>query len=105
MDVKSTNSFILEVLFLRFNIFYTSFWKRVHNSKESGNLQDLFVLTVGYVDMSTYPLSEYYYVIKEAHRFFMCLLFINTFSFLLFLGAASWSHKRKYLHASVDILI
>ena len=27
--------------------FYTSFWKRVHNSKEIVNIQGLFVLTVG----------------------------------------------------------
>ena len=37
--------------------FCTNFWKRVHNSKEIVNLQGLFVLTVGYVDMKTYPLT------------------------------------------------
>ena len=69
-----------------------SFWKRLHNSKEIVNLQGLFVLTVGYLDMTTYPLTKYYYVIKRAYfiyKFFIFLLFTSTFSFLLFLYAAS----------------
>ena len=45
-----------------FNNFCSSFWKRVHNSKEIVNLQGLFVLTVGYVDMKTYPLTKYNYI-------------------------------------------
>ena len=32
------------------------------------------------------------------------LLFISTFSFLLFLYTVSWRHKRDYPNASVDIL-
>ena len=34
----------------------------MHNSKEIVNLEGLFVLTVGYVDMKTYPLTKYYYI-------------------------------------------
>ena len=79
----------------------------MHNLKEIANLQDLFVLTVGYVDMTTYSLTKYYYIAERVyfiHRLF--ILFISRFSFLLFLYlyAVSWRYKRDYLHASIDIL-
>ena len=45
--------------------FCTSICERVHNSKEFVNMQDLFVLAVGYVDMTTYPLTKYYYIIER----------------------------------------
>ena len=63
-----------------FHIFRTSFWKRVHNSKEIINIQGLFILTVANVDMTTYPLTKYYYIIEKVyfiHRLFV--LFISTF--------------------------
>ena len=85
--------------------FCTSFWKRVPNSKEIVNIQDLFVLTVGYVDMTTYLLTKYYYIIERVY--FICRLFvsfISTLSFLLFLYTVSWRYNRDYLHASIDIL-
>ena len=78
------------------------------NSKGVVNLHGLFVLTVGYVVMTTYLLTKYYYVIKRAYfiyKFFIFLIFITTFSFLLFLYAVSWSYKRDYLHVSIDILL
>ena len=66
-------------------IFCTSFWKRVHNSKEIVNIQDLFVLTVGNVDMTTYPLTKYYYIIEKVYFIYrLFVLFISTFQFLLF---------------------
>ena len=35
----------------------------------------------------------------------MIILFISTFSFLLFLYTASWRYKRDYLHASINIVL
>ena len=34
----------------------------MHNSKEIVILQGFFVLTVGYVDVKTHPLTKYYYI-------------------------------------------
>ena len=66
----------------------------------------MFVLTVGYVDMTTYiPTTKYYYIIDGVyviHRMFV--LFISTLSFLLLLHTASWRYKRDYHHTSIDIL-
>ena len=79
----------------------------MHNSKKIIYLQGLFVLTVGYGDMTTYLIRKYYYVIKRAcfvDEFFIFSLFITTFPFLLLLYAVSWSYKRDYVHASTDIL-
>ena len=85
--------------------FCTSFWKRVHNSKEIVNIQDLFVLTVGYADMTTYPLAKYYYVIEGVYFIYTLFKsFISTLSFLLFLHIVSWRYKRDYLHPSIDVL-
>ena len=86
-----------------FNNFCTSFLKRVHNSKKVVNIQGLFVLTVGYVDVTTFSLTKCYYIIEKVHLIAITL-FISTFSFLLFLYIVSWRHKRDYLHASIDIL-
>ena len=69
------------------------------------NIQGLFVLTVGYVYMTTYPLTKYDYIMERVC--FICrlfILFISTLSFLLFLYTVSWRYKRDYLHASIDIL-
>ena len=52
-----------------------------------------------------YPLIKFYCIIERVyfiHRLF--ILFIGTFSFLLFLYSVSWRQKRDYLHASIDIL-
>ena len=82
--------------------FCTSFWKRVHNSKKIA--QGLFVLTVGYVDMTTYPLTKYYYVIEGVYFIYTLFKsFISTLPFLLFLYTALWRYKRYYLHASIDV--
>ena len=35
------------------------------NLKEIVNIQVLFVLTLGYVDMTTYPLTKYYYITES----------------------------------------
>ena len=65
--------------------FYTSFWKRVHNLKEVVNIQGLLVLTVGYVDMTTYTPTRYYYIIERVYFIYsLFILFISTLSFLLF---------------------
>ena len=90
-------TFIFEVPFL--TTFCTSFWKRVHNLKEIVNLQGLFVLTVGYLDMTTYPLTKCQYIVERVP--FIYGLFTL---FLQFLYAVSWRYKRDYLHASIDIL-
>ena len=61
-------------------------------------------MTFGYGDMTTYPLTKYYYITETVY--FICklfILFIITFSFLLFLYTVSWRYKRDYLHASIDI--
>ena len=68
----------------------TSFWKRVHNSKEIVNLQGLFVC----VDIKTYPLTNYNYIIERVY--FIYRLFILYISIR--------EVKRDYLHASIDIL-
>ena len=85
--------------------FCRSFWKRAHNSKEIVNIQGLFVLTVGYVDVTTYPLTKYYYIIERVYFFYkVFVLFISTLSILLFLYTVLWRYKRYCLHASTDIL-
>ena len=71
--------------------FCTSFWKRVHNPKEIVNPQGLFVLAVGYVDVKTYPLTKYSYIIERLYFIYRLFkLFNSTFSFLLFLYTVSW---------------
>ena len=65
----------------------------------------LFALIVGYVDIKTYQLTKYYYIIERVYFIYrLFILFISTFSFLLFLYTVSWRYKRDYLHASIDIL-
>ena len=56
--------------------FCTSFGKRVHNSKEILNMQGLFVLTVGYPDMTTYPLTMYCYIIKREYLIYRLSILI-----------------------------
>ena len=81
--------------------FCTSFWKRAHNSKEIVNIQGLFVLIIGYVVMKTYTLTKYYYIIARVYFIYrLLILFITTFSFLMFLYTLSCRQKRDYLHAS-----
>ena len=77
----------------------------MRNSKKIVYLQSLFVLTIGYIDITTYPLTKYYYNIERVYfsdRLF--LFFISIFSFLLFLCTASERYERDYLHASIDVL-
>ena len=69
----------------------------MHNLKEIVNLQDLFVSTVSYVDLTTYPLAKYYYIAEGVSFTRLFILFIGTFSFLLFLCTVSWRYKRDYL--------
>ena len=96
LDVQSTDSSVDYMIYFHIQgssltTFCTSFWKRVHNSKEIVNLQGLLVLTVGYVDIKTHPLTKYYYIIERLY--FICrlfILFISTISFLLFLCTVSW---------------
>ena len=66
--------------------FCTSFWKRVHNSKEIVNIQGLLILTVGYIDMIIYPLTKYYYITERVYLVYrLFILFIRRLSFLLLL--------------------
>ena len=78
--------------YLRLFFYHVSaqvFWKRVHNSIEIVNIKGLFLWTVGYVDMATYPLTKYYYIIERAYLIFrLLILFASTLSFLLFLHTA-----------------
>ena len=53
------------------NNFMQQFWKRVDNLKEIVNIQVLFVLTLGYVDMATYPLTKYYYITESIFYFYV----------------------------------
>ena len=74
----------------------------------------MFVLTVGYVDMTTYPLTKYYhrdispwnyYTVESVYFIYrLFILFISTLSLLLILYTVSWKYKRDYLHAGIDIL-
>ena len=41
---------------------------------------------------------------KSIFIYRLLILFISTFSFLLFLYTVSWKYKSDYLHASIDIL-
>ena len=76
----------------------------MHYAQEVINLQGLCVLIVGYLDMSTYPLTKYCYIIKRIYFIYrLFILFISTFSFLLLFYAVSWRYKRDYLHSSMDI--
>ena len=84
--------------------FCTSYWKKVHISNEIINLQGVCVLTVGYVDIKTYLLTKYYYIIERVYFICNLFIFISTFSFLLFLCTVSWRYKRGCAHASIDIL-
>ena len=85
--------------------FCTSFWKKVHKSKAIVNIEVLFILTVGNVDMTTYLQTKYYYIIERVYFIYrLFVLFISTLSFLLLLYTASWRYKRDYLHASINIL-
>ena len=68
----------------------------MHNLKEIVNLQNLFVLAGRYVDMTTNPLKEYYCTIERVYFIYkLFILFISTFSFLLFLCGVSWREKGK----------
>ena len=76
-------------------ILCTSFRGKKHNSKEIVNMQGLFVLTADSVDMTTYPLTIYYHIIERVYLIYrLFILFISTFSCLLFLYTVSWRHKR-----------
>ena len=72
----------------------------MHNSKEIVNIQGLFVLAVGYVDMTTYPLLKYHFIIERSYLIYsLFILFISMFSFHLQLERVSWRHERGYIHA------
>ena len=62
------------------------------------------VSIVGYVDMITYPLTKYYYIIERVYFIYrLFILFASTFLFLLFFYTVSRRYKRDYLHSSMDI--
>ena len=83
----------------------TAFWKIAHNLKEIVNVQVLFVLTVGYINMTTTPLRKYCYIIKGAYFIYrLFILFISTLSLFMFFYTVSWRCNRDYLHASLDVL-
>ena len=78
----------------------------MHNLKEIVNLQNLFVLAGRYLDMTTNPLKEYYCTIERVYFIYkLFILFISTFSFLLFLCGVSWREKGDELYVSIDILL
>ena len=78
----------------------------MYNSKEIVDLEGFFILSVSYVDMTTYPATKYYFIIERLYVIYRLLvLIISTFSFLLFLYTISWRYKRDYLHARIDILL
>ena len=98
-DVQSTDGS------MELTTFCISFWKRVYNLKKIVNIQSLFVLTVGYVDMTTHPLTKYFYIIERAYSIYrLFILFTSTLPFLMFLYAVSRRYKWAYLHASIYIL-
>ena len=88
--------------FFFLTIFCTSFRKTVHNSKEIVNMRGLFVLTVGYVDMTTYPVTKYCYIIERVYFIIRYLYYLweHCHSCCFYI----WSYKKNYLHASIDIL-
>ena len=69
---------MFEVLFL--TAFCTSFWRRVHNSKEIVNLQDLFVLTVSYIVIKTYIHQQCITILLKGYILFMgCLYYLSIY--------------------------
>ena len=58
--------------------FCTSFLKRVHNSKETVNLQVLFVSAVGYVHIKTYSLKKYYYIVERVHFIYRLFIYLSV---------------------------
>ena len=65
----------------------------------------MFVLAVGYVDMTTYPLTKYYYIIERVYFIYrLFILFICILSFLMFLYTVLWRYKRDYLHTGIEFL-
>ena len=53
----------------------------MHNSKEIVNLQGWFVLTVGYIDMTTYPQVKYCHIIERVYfiyKLFMFYVYIRS---------------------------
>ena len=80
LEVQSANSLAELYNMLSYSRFFlttfcTSFWKRAHSSKEVVNIQGLFVLTVGYVDMTTYPPTI---LLKEYVLFIGCLYYLSV---------------------------
>ena len=74
LDIQSIDNSVEFVIYFHIRgsflaTFCTSFWRKVHNSKEIVNIQGLFAFTVSY-------------------------LFISTFSFLLFLHTVSWRYEE-----------
>ena len=66
--------------------------------KEIVNIKALFVWTIGYVDIITYPLAKYYYIIVRRYLIYVLfILLISKLSFLLLLYTASRRYKKDYL--------
>ena len=52
-----------------------------------------------------YPLTKHHCIIERVYFIYsFFILFISTFSFLLFLYTVSCRYKKDYLHTSIDIL-
>ena len=47
----------------------------MHNLKETVNIQGLLVLTVGYVDMTIYPLTQIITILLKAYILFIGYLY------------------------------
>ena len=58
------------------------------------NLQGLFVLAVGYGDITKYPLKKYYYIIERVN-FTTCII-CQYILILLFLYTVSWKYKEDF---------
>ena len=101
LDVQSTDSSLKLYNILSYSRFFflttfcTSFWKRVHNSKEIVNIQGFFVLTVGYVDMTTHPVTKYYYLIEGVYFIYK----------LFYAPDLSTNFKLKIVKYKINILI
>ena len=87
-------------------IFCTSCLKRVHIPKKKCK-SARFVCFDRWLRryQNIHPLTKYYYITERVYFIYnLFILFISTFSFLLFSYTVSWRYKRDYLHASIDIL-
>ena len=56
----------------------------MHKSKEIVNIQGLLVLTVGYLDMTTYLPTKFYYNIESVYFIYrLFVLFVSTYIYYI----------------------